>query len=75
MRWNAASINSLPPDRRSQLLDGLDEAEVALLLRHWPFWARQSQLAPAGDWRIWLFLGGRGAALDFLQRVEVRHGA
>ena len=61
MRWNAASINSLPPDRRSQLLDGLDEAEVALLLRHWPFWARQSQLAPAGDWRIWLFLGGRGA--------------
>ena len=61
MRWNAASINSLPPDQRSRILDGLDEAETALLLRHWPFWARQSQLPPDGDWRIWLFLGGRGA--------------
>lgn len=30
-------------------------------MRHWPFWARQSQLAPDGAWRIWLFLGGRGA--------------
>jgi phage terminase large subunit-like protein len=66
MRWNAASINSLPPRRRSRLLDGLDETEARLLLRHWPFWARQSQLPPpkteaGGDWRIWLFLGGRGA--------------
>ena len=61
MRWNAASINSLPPETRSRILDGLDEADAALLLRHWPFWARASQLAPDGDWRIWLFLGGRGA--------------
>jgi phage terminase large subunit-like protein len=61
MRWNAASINSLPPERRSRLLDGLGEAEAALLLRHWPFWARDNQLPPEGDWRIWLFLGGRGA--------------
>ncbi|GEM_PF-6294673 len=55
MRWNAASINSLPPDRRQSLLDGLDEAEVAFLLRDWRFWARESQLPPDGDWRIWLF--------------------
>jgi phage terminase large subunit-like protein len=27
----------------------------------WRFWARDEQLAPEGDWRIWLFLGGRGA--------------
>jgi phage terminase large subunit-like protein len=61
MRWNAASINSLPPGRRRNLLDGLDNGEVAALLRYWPFWARDSQLPPDGDWRIWLFLGGRGA--------------
>jgi phage terminase large subunit-like protein len=61
MRWNAASINSLPPNRRNRILDGLDEAEAALLLRDWLFWARPSQLPPDGDWRIWLFLGGRGA--------------
>jgi predicted phage terminase large subunit-like protein len=26
----------------------------------WRLWARPSQLAPAGDWRIWLLLAGRG---------------
>ncbi len=66
MRWNAASINSLPPAQRQGVLDGLDEGEADLLLRHWPFWARAAQLPPpkkadGGDWRIWLFLGGRGA--------------
>lgn len=25
------------------------------------WWAHPQQLAPAGDWRCWLFLGGRGA--------------
>jgi hypothetical protein len=46
MRWNAASINSLPPQSRSRILDGLDEAEAAWLLRDWPFWARAGQLPP-----------------------------
>src|SRR5262249_26219022 len=32
-----------------------------LLHEDWRFWARPEQLAPEGDWRIWLFLGGRGA--------------
>jgi len=27
----------------------------------WPYYARDEQLPPPGDWRIWLFLGGRGA--------------
>lgn len=27
----------------------------------WRFWARPEQLPPQGDWRIWLFLAGRGA--------------
>jgi phage terminase large subunit-like protein len=26
----------------------------------WRAWARPEQLAPAGDWRVWLFLAGRG---------------
>jgi phage terminase large subunit-like protein len=66
MPWNAASINSLPPAKRRSLLDGLTGAEADLLLRDWRFWARPSQLPPLKaengcDWRIWLFLGGRGA--------------
>ena len=30
----------------------------------WPFWARAEQLPPPGDWRFWLFRGGRGGGED-----------
>lgn len=33
----------------------------AALDHDWRLWARPQQLAPPGDWRIWLYLGGRGA--------------
>ena len=61
MRWNAASISSLPAQSRARILDGLSASQLAWLLRDWRFWARASQLPPQGAWRIWLFLGGRGA--------------
>ncbi|WP_420431573.1 DNA-packaging protein [Hyphobacterium sp.] len=32
-----------------------------MLIEDWRFWAHAAQLPPAGDWSIWLFLGGRGA--------------
>ena len=35
--------------------------EATNLLTEWTFWARPEQLPPDGNWRIWLFLGGRGA--------------
>ena len=31
-----------------------------MLLRAWPLWARQSQMPPSGDWRVWLLMAGRG---------------
>lgn len=31
------------------------------LLNDWLCWGRPEQIAPEGDWRAWLFLGGRGA--------------
>ena len=34
---------------------------MGLLLDEWRFWGREEQLAPAGDWRAWLFMGGRGS--------------
>lgn len=49
----AAALQTLSGD-----LDG-DVAEA--LLQDWRLWARASQLPPAGAWRIWLMLGGRGA--------------
>ena len=60
-RWNADSINSLPPPERQAILGSLTNDEAELLAGDWRFWARPEQRAPAGRWRIWLFLGGRGA--------------
>jgi phage terminase large subunit-like protein len=37
-------------------------ARIADLLEaDWPSIARVEQIAPAGDWSVWLYLGGRGA--------------
>lgn len=46
--------------QRRNVLASLSDDDTALL-DHWEFWARDAQLEPDGDWRIWLFLGGRGA--------------
>lgn len=54
-------IASLPPTVRAQAIASLTEADAADLLSDWRFWARPEQIAPDGDWRIWLFLAGRGA--------------
>ena len=39
----------------------LSENEAQHLTESWAFWARKEQVPPEGDWRIWVFLGGRGA--------------
>lgn len=62
-RWSAAWLNSLPPNTRRALIEGLDEDELETLSGPdaWWFWARDEQLPPAGNWRTWVFMGGRGA--------------
>jgi phage terminase large subunit-like protein len=42
------------------LLASLEDGEAAVLLG-WGYQAHAAQLPPDGAWRIWLFLGGRGA--------------
>jgi phage terminase large subunit-like protein len=51
----------LPRPKRRQWLQSLSNDDAIEIREHWPFWARDAQLPPAGDWRIWLYLGGRGA--------------
>ncbi|MBV9512196.1 MAG: DNA-packaging protein, partial [Caulobacteraceae bacterium] len=41
-------------------METLDDHEARLLEYDWRFWAREAQLPPAGDWRYWLILAGRG---------------
>ncbi len=59
-RWNVNWLASLPEWRRRQFLASLTQAEAQTLNHSWPFWARPSQLAPPGAWRVWLLLAGRG---------------
>ena len=43
------------------MLSGLTQDQARELEERWRFWLRDEQHAPEGSWRIWLFLGGRGA--------------
>jgi phage terminase large subunit-like protein len=61
---DSGSIASLPLPkllRLRQNLKNLTTEEANLLLESWRAWARREQLPPKGNWRIWLFLGGRGS--------------
>jgi phage terminase large subunit-like protein len=57
---HASWLASLPKGLRDRLIDSLSPDEALALLHDWPFWARPNQLPPAGSWRVWLLLAGRG---------------
>ena len=57
----AESLASLPEAERLAILRSLKPQQAEQLLHDWRFWARPSQLAPPGDWLVWLNLAGRGA--------------
>jgi phage terminase large subunit-like protein len=71
---SAAGINTLPTKQRQTWLECLTADEAEFLQRDWAFWARPEQLAPDGDWRIWLFLGGRGAGKTRAGSEWILHG-
>ncbi|MDE0590427.1 terminase family protein [Halocynthiibacter sp. C4] len=61
MQSVAEQIANLPPDERAQALSKLSDAEAEALLYDWRgFLARPDQIAPDGEWDIWLCLAGRG---------------
>ena len=50
----------LPERERQAWIAERTPEELAGLRWHWPFWARPDQIAPQGEWDIWLALAGRG---------------
>ena len=50
-------MNSL---QRQKWINEASAEELVLLSQSWGVWARDKQLPPQGDWRIWLLLAGRG---------------
>jgi predicted phage terminase large subunit-like protein len=57
---HAAWLASLPAALRNDLVARLSPAQAQALLHDWTFWARDNQLPPPGDWRVWLLQAGRG---------------
>lgn len=61
MKSLAEKLAALPPDERAKALAGLTDAEAEALLYDWRgFLARPDQVAPDGDWDVWITLAGRG---------------
>lgn len=60
-------------DARRVLLSQLTGPEQRRLMAHWPFWARDEQLPPPGDWRVWLICAGRGFGKTRAGAEWVRH--
>ena len=53
-------MEGVTEDVRDRLVKALDQDEAAYLPFHWGQNARPAQLAPPGDWRIWMVMAGRG---------------
>ena len=50
----------LNPARRMMVLNALTQSQRIELAERWYAWAHAGQLAPPGDWRVWLIRAGRG---------------
>ena len=58
---NAACLFLLKPADQALLLRYLPASLRRALRDDWFWWGRKAQRAPDGDWRCWVFMGGRGA--------------
>jgi phage terminase large subunit-like protein len=45
---------------REAMLDGLTAEQLEALKHDWRLWARPNQIAPDGDWTVWVLRAGRG---------------
>lgn len=50
-------ISELPPEEQEAILAEYDPED---LMWDWRMWGRPEQIAPEGDWSVWLYLAGRG---------------
>ena len=55
-----ATLRQLPPETRRSVMAGLPAWVVDAVREEWWWQARGGQIEPAGDWRIWAIVAGRG---------------
>lgn len=61
LRSGAAWLASKPQPQIEKFLGDLDDNALMALPYLFDFWALEHQLPPAGQWKTWVILGGRGA--------------
>ncbi|MBL9059503.1 MAG: DNA-packaging protein [Mangrovicoccus sp.] len=61
LRSGGALLACAPPEVREAFLDSLSPGALLALPYVFEFWALEHQLPPAGNWRTWVIMGGRGA--------------
>lgn len=61
LNCDAALLATLTPTGLAHLPSCFSASELRHLLRDWLVWSRPAQRPPDGDWRTWVFMGGRGA--------------
>jgi phage terminase large subunit-like protein len=59
-RSRAQQFAQLSAADKAAFINDMPAQALVHWLYDWPFWARPAQLPPAGDWRIWLIMAGRG---------------
>jgi phage terminase large subunit-like protein len=50
----------MPKAKMVAIIANWKPTEAALKKADWHFWQRDDQLPPAGDWRVWMVMAGRG---------------
>jgi phage terminase large subunit-like protein len=55
-----ARLEQLDPAERIRFLKLLDQDETRAVANRWGVWGHDGQHAPAGDWRTWVIMAGRG---------------
>jgi phage terminase large subunit-like protein len=53
-------LMSLDPEERRRKLAAMPDDERRVFEWYWALWAREEQMPPAGEWRTWLIMAGRG---------------
>ena len=66
-------IASLNASESVDFFASLSHAERLRLENYWPLWARDAQIAPQHDWRVWLICAGRGFGKTRAGAEWVRH--
>src|SRR5580704_12327230 len=52
---------SQPLAAQRTAIQALNPDQLLKLRHEWTWWARDEQKPPPSDWRVWLYLAGRGA--------------